>query len=527
MAPRTYLQVPFSEKDQAKSQGARWDPLERKWYVQAEDLAPFRRWLSEAGETSPAPVLRAGIAEPSAAYHALATTAKGISLLEFMLRVQSTVEAVFPQPVWVRVEINQAKLSHGHWFLELVEHDANGMVVASTSGTLWKSNQHIVQKFRQETGMELTEGIKVLLAVQPRFNPRYGLKLDVVGIDSAFTLGDMAAKLNRIREVLKAEGVFLRNKRLALPMDFTHLAVISPAGAASLGDFRAEADRLEQLGICRFTYFETAFQGAAAPDDIRQAIARAVRLQAQSPVDALVIIRGGGSASDLFWLNDEALARDVCLCPLPVITGIGHEPDNTILDEVAARRCDTPSKVAQLILTTISDATLQAETAMRLIREMSIRRLECATHDSRICLDAIRTRAVYLLERREQSCAQDYREMTVMARQMLVRQQDRLDFLLRAGQDAGVRHIQAADARLDRQWQAVRERSALRLQAAQTECEHLIQVILALGPEKTLKRGYGVLRAEGRVLTRQAELPAGAAFTVDMQDGRIEARRIS
>ncbi|HEX5277783.1 MAG TPA: exodeoxyribonuclease VII large subunit [Fluviicoccus sp.] len=527
MALRTYLQVPFAEKDQAKAHGARWDPLERKWYVQAEDLAPFRRWLPESADMPFVPLSPAGVSEPSPAYHALATAAKGISLHEFMLRIQSAVEAVFAQPLWVRVEINQVKLSHGHWFLELVEHDANGVVVASTSGTLWKSNQHIVDKFRQETGMELAEGIKVLLAVQPRFNPRYGLKLDIVGIDSAFTLGDMAAKLNRIREVLKAEGVFLRNKRLALPMDFLHLAVISPAGAASLGDFRAEADRLERLGVCQFSYFETAFQGAAAPEEIRLAIARALRLHAQSGVDALVIIRGGGSASDLFWLNDEALARDVCLCPIPVITGIGHEPDNTILDEVAARRCDTPSKVAQLILTTISDAVGQAEAAMRQIRELSTRRLDGAERDCRAALESVRNFSIRVLERREQNCAQDYREITVLAGQTLFRQQDRLDYLLRSAQDAGVRHLQAADARLEQQWQAVRERCAVRLQAASTACEHLIQVILALGPEKTLRRGYGVLRSEGRVLTRQAGLPIGADFTVDMQDGRIAARRIS
>jgi exodeoxyribonuclease VII large subunit len=163
--------------------------------------------------------------------------------------LQSAVEAVFAQPLWVRVEIQQLRQSQGHWFLELVEHDEQAHVVASTSGTLWKSHLHIVDQFRQQTGVELAEGIKVLLAVQPKLNARYGLKLDVLGIDSAYTLGDMAARLHRIRETLKAEGVFLLNRRLPLPADFRHVAVISPSNAASLGDFRAEADRLQTRSL--------------------------------------------------------------------------------------------------------------------------------------------------------------------------------------------------------------------------------------------------------------------------------------
>ncbi|RZU45234.1 exodeoxyribonuclease VII large subunit [Fluviicoccus keumensis] len=528
-AQRTYLQVPFPEKDQAKALGARWDPMERKWFVQAEDLSPFKRWMPSGKYAASAePVTTRHIAEPQSGYRVeSADDAKGLSLLDFMLLIQGTVEAVFPQPVWVRAEINQIKVSQGHWFLELVEHDATGSVVASTSGTLWKGNSHVIQRFRQETGVELAEGIKLLLSVQPRFNPRYGLKLDILGIDSAYTLGDMAAKLNRIRDTLKAEGVYLLNKRLPLPMDFLHLAIISPSGAASLGDFRAEADRLARLGICRFTYYETAFQGASAPPAIVQAIARAVSLHERDPVDALVIIRGGGSAADLFWLNDEDLARQVCRCPLPVITGIGHEPDNTILDEVAARRCDTPSKVAQLILTTIHDAVGQAEAAMREIRELAERRMRLVEQDSRHWLEDISTRAGHLLMAREQRVQQDYREIRHAAGMLLARRQDRLDHLMQSCRDAGIRHAEASQTGLEQQWSAIGERSALRLREAVTSCEHLMQVILALGPEKTLKRGYGIVRSGDRVLTHQAELPPGAAFSIQMQDGHIDARRTS
>ncbi|MDO8329194.1 MAG: exodeoxyribonuclease VII large subunit [Fluviicoccus sp.] len=527
MALRTYLHVPFPEKDQAKSLGARWDPMERKWYVQVDDLGPFRRWIitelhAESTAPSAAPL---GTADNHAGYQVERTPSKGMSLLDFMLRMQATVEAVYAQPVWVRVEINQVKQSQGHWFLELVEHDVNGVVVASSSGTLWRNNQSVLQKFQLETGVALSEGIKLLLAVQPRFNPRFGLKLDILGIDSAFTLGDMAAKLNRIRDILKGEGIFLNNKRLLLPADFQHVAVISPSGAASLGDFRAEADRLQRLGICRFSYFETTFQGPSAAADIRHAMDKALRLHDKNPLDALVIIRGGGSAADLFWLNDEDLARQICRYPLPVITGIGHEPDNTILDEVAARRCDTPSKVAQLILTTIADTTGQAEHCMQAIREHAGHVLQHADRDCRRHLDNIRSRASLLLERRESRLEQDQHEIISIARQLLVRQEDRLGYLMQGCRESGFRHLQSASSGLQQQWRVVQERTALHLQDAETRCEHLIHVILALGPEKTLKRGYGILRTDGRVVTTQGQVAVGADFSVQMQDGVLHARR--
>lgn len=527
MAQRTYLQVPFPEKDQAKALGARWDPLERKWYIQADDLTPFRRWIALQGPDTTAVPSFQGTGETPAAYQSSPHAAQGVSLLDFMRRVQSTVEAVFAQPVWVRVEINQARQSQGHWFLELVEHDATGTVVAQTSGILWKNHLGMLQKFQQETGVMLSEGIKLLLAVQPRFNPRYGLKLDILGMDSAFTLGDMAAKLNRIRDTLKQEGVYLRNKRLALPHDFTHLAVISPSGAASLGDFRAEADRLEQLGLCHFTYYETLFQGPGAAAAIRQALQRAQTLHQHKAVDAVIIIRGGGAASDLFWLNDEDLAREVCLCPLPVITGIGHEPDNTILDEVAARRCDTPSKVAQLLLTTIAGATAQAEACMQIIRDLAGRRLQQAGHEAERHWEQTRAQAAQGLEHRLTRVEQDHREIVATARLTVLRRQDRLDFLMLSCREAGVRHAQSALNTLEQPWRQIRELGAQRLRTAATQCEQLIQVIIALGPEKTLRRGYGVLRTGGRVITSRSAIAPGDEFSVEMQDGVMTARRLT
>ena len=182
----------------------------------------------------------------------------------------------------------------------------------------------------------------------PVFKAQYGFSLDIDAIDPEYTLGELEARKQGIRAQLQAEGVFAANKQLPPPWDFNAVLVIAPMGGAGLGDFQAEADRLQLHGICRFTYALSRFQGEGAPTEIRSAMRAALGQKtgtASSPFDAVVIIRGGGAVNDLVWLNDYGLARLICDLPIPVLTGIGHERDNTVLDEVAHARYDTPSKV--------------------------------------------------------------------------------------------------------------------------------------------------------------------------------------
>lgn len=533
MPSRHYLQVPFAEKDRAKALGARWDPLERKWYTESDELAPFRRWMPGGSfdESSAASSPARLIAETPAAYQVgtepVASVGRGMGLLELLERVQGAVDAVFPQAVWVRVEIHQLRQSQGHWFLELVEHDADGLQLATASAMVWKGQHAVVTRFQQETGLALTEGLKVLVAVQPRFHPRYGLRLEIQGIDGSYTLGDMAARLNRLRETLRREGLYFRNKQIPLPADYTHIAVISPSGAASLGDFRAEADRLAQYGICRFQYFDAVFQGKEAPFSIISALDKALNLHAVTALDAVVIIRGGGSAADLAWLNDEALVRRICACPLPVITGIGHEPDSTLLDEVAARRCDTPSKVAQLILTSIADAVDQAQRCMEVIRTQAGLILHKRTAESEQYYDQVRRQSLAVLERQSWQMRHYRQQIQAASRLYLRRQAEHLDGLMSHCREGGLRHAQGASLQLDMIWSQLRERGARQIRSSEIQCEHLMHVILAVGPQKTLARGYGILRSGERVVTAAAQIPVDSEFSVQMQDGRIVARRIS
>src|SRR5690606_37877638 len=188
--------------------------------------------------------------------------------------------------------------------------------------------------------------IKLLVQVRPSFKAQYGFSLEILDIDPDFTLGDLEAKKREIRTRLQQEGLWGRNKGLAQPWDYQRVLVLAPQGAAGLGDFQAEAVRLQTYGICRFTYCFSRFQGEGAAREMKASLLQAFEEWARPlPGDAVVIIRGGGAVNDLAWLNDYELARAVCEMPVPVLTGIGHERDSTVLDEIANIRFDTPSKV--------------------------------------------------------------------------------------------------------------------------------------------------------------------------------------
>jgi exodeoxyribonuclease VII large subunit len=272
---------------------------------------------------------------------------KGIALSQLMKGVASAVAQAYRSGVWTRVEVSRADTRCGHVYLELAERDAQGAAVAQARAMIWASTAAtILPRFEQATSVVLAAGIKLLVRAKPTVHAVYGLSLEIDAIDPEYTLGDLEARKREIRERLQREGVFDANRHLPPPWDFNAVLVVAPEGAAGLGDFHAEAQRLRRFGVCRFVYAHSRFQGEGAPALIRSALLHALDdWEPGALPDAVVIIRGGGAVNDLAWLNDYALARCICDLDVPVLTGIGHERDSTVLDEVAHRRFDTPSKV--------------------------------------------------------------------------------------------------------------------------------------------------------------------------------------
>ena len=235
---------------------------------------------------------------------------KGVALTELLGLVKGVIERGLLDAAWVRAEISELRGKNGHLYFTLTERNERGDILAQIKGVIWKTRAvPITAKFEHATGEGLKTDIKILCLAHVRFDPLFGLDLIIEDVDPSYTLGDLAAKLARIRQNLQEAGLYDLNKRLPAPVEYVRVAVISPETSAGHGDFRREADLLHQAGLCDFHFFQATFQGVEAPSSIQNAIVQALTVHKQRAFDALVVIRGGGVVTDLAWLNDLDLAK--------------------------------------------------------------------------------------------------------------------------------------------------------------------------------------------------------------------------
>jgi exodeoxyribonuclease VII large subunit len=292
----------------------------------------------------------------------------GVGLASFVEDVAAGIRASIRQPVWVRCEVTRITPPRpaGQMYLEVCEADErDGKARAKV--VVWKERAaDIFGRFSLETGTELSEGMRVLIQVTPRLNACWGFQLNALDIDPVWTVGSSRLAADAIRQRLSDEGIFDRNCDLPRPQDFTSVAVIAPDGSAGLADFLASAGPAADLGLCRIDVTRVPFEGVGASSAVAGALSAASK-QASS-LDAVFIVRGGGPSAALSWLNSEDVVRAACLCPVPIITGIGHEGDRVLLDEVACMSFGTPSKAALHLISIIVEGARQASDAWDDIR---------------------------------------------------------------------------------------------------------------------------------------------------------------
>ena len=288
-----------------------------------------------------------------------------LELSELLARVKESVEDAFPERCWVKAEIGSwSPRANGHCYLNLVESD-KGKPIADIRAMIWKWQfPQLKAFFEQETGQKLQAGITVLVRVQVNFSELFGISLFIDDIDPAFTVGEQALAKKKALEKLTAGGYLEMQQELALPRLPYRLAVITSKTAAGYGDFRRHLLENEAGYAFRLDLHEALMQGEQAPASIISAL-----LEAQEePVDAILILRGGGSEMDLACFDDYDLAVAIAVCPVPVITAIGHDRDFHIADLVANRYVKTPTALADLFLDTYAaeDALLDGfETRIR------------------------------------------------------------------------------------------------------------------------------------------------------------------
>ncbi len=406
-----------------------------------------------------------------------------LSLSEYLATVQEVIQLTFDGAVWVKAEIRNLSIKGGHYYLELAEKDEEShKVIASCKGTIWKfTAQKIILKFERESGIELSKDLNVLIKVKARFDPQYGFSVNIEDIDSSFTLGDIAKRYQQILLRLTEEGLLNNNKQLPVPFDIQNVLVIAPENAAGLGDFKKDADALAQAGVCHFVYHSATFQGNTASASIIQVLGSALRQWAQDysiAPDLIVIIRGGGAVNDLAYLNDYDLAALLCKRTVPIWVGIGHEKDRTILDEIAHRSFDTPSKVIAGIRNLIVERVNEVSTALQTIKLLSQHQLITYQSQSDQYLKTIKT-----LTQNQINEAQRSVDMLKSDTQYLAQQQIKL---------------------------------------ASQQVESLMRETLLQNPRNVMAKGYAIVRSQGKAI-RSIQQITDQELQIELKDGTIDA----
>ncbi|MGA9699106.1 MAG: exodeoxyribonuclease VII large subunit [Acinetobacter sp.] len=406
-----------------------------------------------------------------------------LSLSEYLSAVKEVIRITFNEPVWVKAEIRNLSIKGGHYYLELAEKEQDtDKVIASCKATIWKfSAAKMVLKFERESGIELARDLNVLIKVKATFSPQYGFSVNIEDIDSSYTLGDIAKSYQQILERLRLEGLANKNSLLPTPFDIQNVLVIAPENAAGLGDFKKDADALNQAGVCHFVYHTATFQGNTAAVSMIESLANGLGQWAtdfHSAPDLIVIIRGGGAVNDLAYLNDYPLAAFLCKCSVPIWVGIGHEKDRTILDEVAHRSFDTPSKVIGGIRNLIVERAQDVLDFLQTIKLLSHHQIAAYQSQNDQYLKVIKT-----LAQNQINTTKHTLELMKSNNQYFAQQQ---------------------------------------IKMASTQVESLMRETLLQNPRNVMAKGYGIVRSQGKAI-RSIQQISGESIQVELQDGIINA----
>ena len=403
---------------------------------------------------------------------------QALSLYELNGLVKRSIRSCLPDTYWVQAELSDVRTNYsGHCYLEFVQKDAKGNnLIAKARGTIWSNIFKMLKPyFEQETGQLFTSGIKVLVNVSVEFHELYGFSLTVLDIDPTYTVGDMERKRREILRLLEEEGVIDLNKELEMPMMPQRVAVISSAAAAGYGDFCNQlANNPRGYGF-HTELFPAIMQGERVEESIIAAL-NAIYAQIDR-WDVVVIIRGGGATSDLSGFDTYELAANCAQFPLPIITGIGHERDETVLDRVAHTRVKTPTAVAEFLIA-------KMDKCADVLDEMSVRLTE-----------SVRSRLLW-----------EYRRMESLKQRI-----------------PSVAYKRIADAKFhllsaQRNLQMV---SRQFLSIKKHRLELLRQRLNDALPEKQLARGYSITLKDGKAVKDASVLKKGEELVTLLHRGRI------
>ncbi len=406
------------------------------------------------------------------------TESQHITLRELQRRVKSALEGQFALPLWVSAEISEIKVNYsGHCYLELVEKGGdNGVPTAQARAVVWRSNYpRIAGYFEAETGQRLAAGIKILAKALVTYHELYGFSLQITDIDPSYTLGDMERQRQQTIAQLQQEGVWDMNREAPMPAVVQRVAIVSSANAAGYQDFCKELARSPYR--FELTLFDAFMQGEAAEESIIEALCNVAARPEK--FDAVVLIRGGGSRSDLNCFNAYRLCAHVAQFPLPVVTGIGHDKDTSVADLVAHTALKTPTAVAAWLVERMAQADGYLAWAGLQLGNAAL----AITHSAAVGLERLGA--------------------------ALAQQSQRL--------------LQEGRSRLDRAEETLLAAPADLLRGHDRRLAAASELLLSYSVERVLRRGFAVVRRGGEALRSAEGLSPGDRLDITLADGEVQA----
>ncbi len=403
---------------------------------------------------------------------------KYISLFQLQAQIKASIGTAFPFPQWVVAEVAEKKVNYsGHCYLELIEKGERSSVPkAKASAVIWKNNYSVLSSyFRSATGNDFAVGMTLLLRVTVSFHELYGMSLQITDIDADYSLGEIAKEREITIAQLKKDGVYDMNHGLPLAELLQKVAVISSKTAAGFQDFAQELS-LSPYRV-EYTLFDALMQGQGAEQSIIDALDRII--QRDDEFDAVVIIRGGGSQSDLSCFNSYGLCAVVAQFPLPIISGIGHDKDISVVDLVSRLSLKTPTAVAGYL----SDNLAEFDAKLVGLYNQLIELANGILTNKKIELD----QKVFALTR----------QSTRLTQRLEIRLQDLKNMLFNSAR-------------------AVITRQKMRIDKSASSLE-------GLAPERILSLGFSLVKSEGRTVSDASSLKSGDRVEITMSKGQINA----
>ena len=405
------------------------------------------------------------------------------TLYELNQLVRETLETEMPDEYWVEAELSECRESRGHCYLELIQkEEKTNTPIARASAKCWANSWTVIRPYFERTaGQALHAGMKVLLKVYPQFHEAFGFSWIVTDIDPTYTIGDLARRRQEIIRQLKEEGVFDLQRELSLPLFAQRIAVITSETAAGYGDFLNQLQQNEYGFRFEVTLFPAIMQGEQVEQSVINALNQihAEMSDNNDVFDVVVMIRGGGATSDMSGFDTLALAENVANFPIPIITGIGHERDECILDIISHTRVKTPTAAAAFLISHLAETDdLLNDIQNRMVRLVKER---LTTHQLRLAALSERIPSLFSV--------------------------------VKARQEA---HLDQLFARLQTQLQTTLVQQTHRL-------ELLAQRTASLDPILLLRRGYSITLHHGKVVSDPSQLHEGDEIETRLEKGTVKS----